>query len=309
VQRTPEALTVLTQLIGQHGFPEHMHPRFFWELNRCVDFADLLLPQLLLHAGDQVGGIVDFINAVDAGGKLKPCHLLVAREMVEEKAAAAYERVKQLQENVGVRWRYEEAYLEVSVPFGAYLDLLSLMPESSLAILQSALHLSDPRLLLIAAVGLLKRGIEPPAAILEKVAGAHSARLELHRILKNLGRSDLFPKASLTFESFAASHMVEWLSHPSELGCEPALLELKATVRATTENGERQWCLWRFSEDGSKAYAGVSGPYELDPRLESMTDADTFSNFTPWDDATPEQHLASVLETLSNWRIALCPEG
>jgi hypothetical protein len=46
---------------------------------------------------------------------------------------------------------------------------------------------------------------------------------------------------------------------------------------------------------------------ELDPSLESMPHGDTFSNFTPWDEATPEQHLASVLETLSNWRIAHCP--
>jgi len=52
---------------------------------------------------------------------------------------------------------------------------------------------------------------------------------------------------------------------------------------------------------------GVSGPYELAPSLDSIMDADTFSNFTPWDDATQEQHLASVLETLSRWRIALCP--
>lgn len=73
------------------------------------------------------------------------------------------------------------------------------------------------------------------------------------------------------------------------------------------EEGEKQWCLWRFADDGGKSYAGVSGPYELEPALDSITDADTFSNFTPWDDSTPEQHLASVLETLSNWRIALCP--
>lgn len=307
VQRTPEALTALTHLISQHGFPEHMHARFFWELNKCVDFADLLLPQLLSHAGSQIGGIVDFINVVDAGGKLKPIHLRDAREMVEQKAAAAHGQVKQMQEIGSSQWRYEEAYLDVATPFGAYLDLLGLMPESSIETLHAATHLSDPRLLLIAAVALVKRGVEPSAATLETVARSHAVRLELHRILKNMGRLDLFPEAFLTFESFAASHMASWLTYPSELGSEPALLELKATVKGSTEGGERQWCLWRFAEDGGKAYAGVSGPYELDPSLESMTHADTFSNFTPWDDATAEQHLASVLETLSDWRIAHCP--
>ena len=116
---------------------------------------------------------MDFINAVDAGGKLKPGHLQPAREIVERNAEAAYEQVKKMQQIQGSSWRLEEAYLEVSVPYGAY--------------------------------------------------------------------------------------------------------------------------------------AGVSGPYELDPSLDSVMDAGTFSNFTPWDDAAPEQHLASVLETLSNWRIALCP--
>jgi hypothetical protein len=305
MQRTHEALTTLTQLIARNGFPEHMHPRFFWELNNCIEFVDLLLPQLLSHAGGQIGGIVNFINAVDTRGELKPSHLQAAREMVEQQAAAAYGKVKQMQETGSSRWRYEEAYLEVATPFGAYLDLLGLMPESSLETLHAATHLSDPRLLLIAAVALLKRGIEPPAAILDSVAKSHAERLELHRILRVMGRLDLFPKAFLAFESFAASHMASWLAYPAELGYEPSLLELQATVRGSTEEGERQWCLWRFADDSGKAYAGVSGPYELDPALESMTHADTFSNFTPWDEATPEQHLASVLETLSNWRISL----
>jgi hypothetical protein len=307
VQRTPEALSTLTDIISRYGFPEHMHPRFFWELNQCVEFADLLLPRLLTHAGGQIGGIVDFVNAVDAGGKLKPGHLQPAREIVERNAETAYEQVKEMQQIQGSSWRFEEGYLEVPVPYGAYLDLLGLMPESSIDSLHAAMHLSDPRLVLIATVALLKRGEEPPATVVEMVARSHAVRLDLHRILKNLGRLDLFPQAFLVFESFAASHMVSWLTHPAELGCEPALIELKATVRGSMEKGEKQWCLWRFADDGGKSYAGVSGPYELDPSLDSITDADTFSNFTPWDDATPEQHLASVLETLSNWRIALCP--
>jgi hypothetical protein len=87
VQRTPEAMTTLTRLIVREGFPEHMHPRFFSELNNCSEFADLLLPQLLLHAGSQIGGVVDFINSVDAHGKLNPGHLRDTRKLVEQKAA------------------------------------------------------------------------------------------------------------------------------------------------------------------------------------------------------------------------------
>lgn len=100
--------------------------------------------------------------------------------------------------------------------------------------------------------------------------------------------------------------MVSWLTHPSELGCEPEHLELHATVRGTTADGPRQWCLWKFSDEAGKTFAGVSGPYPLDPSLDTLTaGGDTFSRFRPWEEATPEQHLASILETLNDWRISL----
>jgi hypothetical protein len=305
VQHTPEALTTLTRLIVQEGFPEHMRPRFFTELNNCSEFADLLLPQLLLHAGSQIGGIVDFINFLDARGKLHARHLRGMRELVEHRAKAALELIKQMQLTSGSRWRYEEAYQEASILLGAYLDLLGHIADSSIEILHAATALSDPRLLLIAAVALLKRGVEPSAAILETVAASHAVRLDLHRILMNLGRRDLFPQTFLSFEAFSASHMVSWLTYPSELGYEPGFLELSATVRGITDEGERQWCLWKFADDEGKTYAGVSGPYELDASLESLAEGDAFSNFTPWEEATQEQHLASVLETLSDWRLSL----
>jgi hypothetical protein len=167
--------------------------------------------------------------------------------------------------------------------------------------------LSDTRLQLIAAVALVKRGVEPPAAVLEKVAASHACRRDLYRVLRNLGRQDLFPQSFLSFEAFTASHMVSWLTYPAELGYEPEHLELHATVRGTTAEGPRQWCLWKFSDEEGKTYAGVSGPYDLDPSLDTLTDGgDTFSKFTLWEEATPEQHLASILETLNDWRISPC---
>ncbi len=276
VQRTPEALTALTSLVIRHGFPESMHPRFFWELDKCAEFADLLLPQLLLHAGGQIGGIVDFVNSLDTQGKLHPHHLRNTGECVESKASAAFNQIKQMQLTNGSQWRYDEAYTEASTPFGAYLDLLGLIPDSSLRTLHAATTLSDPRLVLIAAVALLKRGLQPSQAILEKVAGSCAFRAEMYRVLKNLGRLDLFPKRYLSFEWFAASHIASWLAYPTELGYEPELLELMATVRGMTDGGERQWCLWKFADEEGKTYAGVSGPHELDPSLESMSGSDTF---------------------------------
>lgn len=305
-QRTSEASTILTRLVARAGFPEHMQPRFFWELNNCIEFVDVLLPQLLLNAGNQIGGVVDFINFVDAQGKLGSSHLQGADEVVEHRAREVFAIVEQMQRGSGSRWRYEEEYQEASIPLGAYLDLLGLMPASSLQLLHDATALSDPRLLLVAAVALVKRGLEPSRALLERIGASHAERLELYRILKNLGRPELFPQTFLSFESFAASHMGSWLAYPTELGYEPEVLELAATVRGTTEEGEKQWCLWRFADGDGKTYAGVSGPYESDPSIETMTSSDTFSNFTPWDEATPEQHLASITETLTSWRLHHC---
>jgi hypothetical protein len=113
--------------------------------------------------------------------------------------------------------------------------------------------LSDTRLQLIAAVALVKRGVEPPVTVLEDVAASHACR------------------------------------------------------RGTTAEGPRQWCLWKFSDEEGTTFAGVSGPYPLDPSLHSLSDGgDTFSKFTVWEQATPEQHLAFILETLNDWRISLC---
>lgn len=307
VQRTPEALGALVRILVEEGFPEHMHPRFFWELNQCSEFADLLLPDLILLAGAHVGGIVDFINVVDASGRLESKHLGGTSEFVEKQAATALELIKKMQQPAGSRWRYDEAYLEVSMPFGAYLDLLGLDSESSTETLHAATTLSDTRLQLIAAVALMKRGVEPPATVLEEVAASHACRRDLYRVLSNLGRQDLFPQSFLSFEAFTASHMVSWLAYPSELGHEPEYIELHATVRGTTAEGPRQWCLWKFCDEEGATFAGVSGPYHLDPSLDTLTDGgDTFSKFTLWEEATPEQHLASILETLNDWRISLC---
>ena len=56
------------------------------------------------------------------------------------------------------------------------------------------------------------------------------------------------------------------------------------------------------------APGSASGPYDQDaidnPTPDTVTSSDVFSNFEAWEDATPEEHLNDVLETLSNWQIA-----
>jgi hypothetical protein len=304
-QRDEEALRVLGALIETHGLPTKMYSRFFWELNASYEFADLLMPQLVLRADRYIPAVMDFINVAHERGKLTPEKLVPALDLVERQASELLVRTLPFQKrDAGTQWRFDEKYEQLSHPLGAVLDLLGMIPGASIDTLRKAIELADPRLLSIVAASLLKRGLEPPYEIVNAAAASKVVRAQLHRALAGLGRLDLFPSEYATFEAFAASHMADWLAHPSELGFEPEVLELEARLRGRTREGERQWCLWRFNDSQGKAFASVSGPYEVEPPIGPLEGSDVFSNFAEWSSATPEQHLESVLETLQEWKIA-----
>lgn len=304
-QHTEEPMRTLGALIEQHGLPERMYNRFFWELNDSCAFADLLMPQLVLRAGRYLPAVVDFINVALERGKLTLDKLAPARALAEQNAADLLGRVLPYQRTgTDTRWRYAENYVALSHPFGAALDLLAMIPGTSRETLQAATSLTDPRLLSIVVAAQLRQGIEPPLEIVRAAAASHAIRAQIYRMLEGRGRLDLFPVELVTFESFAASHVAAWLAYPTELGYDPELLQLEATVRGTTDEGERQWCLWRFADADGTTFAAVSGPYDIDAPIGPLSGSDAFSNFTEWDAATPEQHLESVLETLRDWRLA-----
>ena len=305
-QRNEEALRLLGALIEQYGFPTEMYSRFFWELNDSFEFADLLLPQLVLRAGSRyMPAVMDFLNIAHERGKVTPAKLAPALRMVEQEASELLMQVLPLQRrDAGTQWRYAEKYVSLSHALGAFLDLLSMVPGASLDVLQKATGLNDPRLLSIVAVALLRHGVEPSCEMIRAVAESSVVRPYFYRALTALGRADLFPSEYAKFEAFAASHMAGWLAYPSELGFEPEVLELEARVRGRTPDGERQWCLWRFNDAKGKALAGVSGPYEIEPPIGPLDGSDVFSNFAEWTSATPQQHLESVLATLQDWKLA-----
>jgi hypothetical protein len=309
-QHTEEAMRTLGALIEQHGLPARMYNRFFWELNDSCAFADLVMPQLVLRAGRYLPAVVDFINVALERGRLALDKLVPARALAEQNAAELLGRVLPYQRaGADSRWRYAEDYVPLSHPFGAALDLLSMIPGASHETLHAATALTDPRLLSIVVAALLRQGVEPPLQIVHAAAASHATRASLYRMLDGRGRLDLFPAELATFECFAASHIAAWLAYPAELGYEPELLQLEATVRGTTDEGERQWCLWKFADADGAAFAAVSGPYDSGAPAGPLSGSDAFSNFTEWDAATPEQHLESVLETLRDWRLALCERG
>jgi hypothetical protein len=303
-QHTEEALRTLGALVDQHGLPKKIYSRLWWELNASYVFADHLMPQLVLRAGPHMPAVMDFVNLAHERGSLTPATLIRALPLIEREVAERFPKVLARQRRGGpTRWQFKEKYARLSHQFGAYLDLLSLIPGSSTRVLEQATACSDPYLLSVVIRGLLRRGMEPPREVVRTAAASHVARSHLYRALEGFGRLDLYPPEAATFESFAAAHMAQWLQHPSELGYEPQRLELAATLRGTNDQGVRQWCLWRFEGDGGALYAAVSGPYELKPPDGPLEGNDVFSNFADWDSATPEQHLQSVLDTLRDWRV------
>jgi hypothetical protein len=106
----------------------------------------------------------------------------------------------------------------------------------------------------------------------------------------------------LNLESFAACDMVRWLMFPSELGYEPEQLQLMAKVRSTSDVGsEACTFLWKCTPSDGPAFSCANGPFLMNEEMGKLTgDGYAFSNFTAWDEATPEEHLAQVVDTLGN---------
>ncbi len=164
-----------------------------------------------------------------------------------------------------------------------------------------------------AAVARLRAGVDVAASVWERVAASHETRIELFKVLDSVGQLKLFPQNWRNWDAFAASEMVCWLCHPSELGREPGQLEKMEVLTTDTKDGEISLYVWRFRNEDDKEsvpwyasgpakeewYAGVSGGYILTGEPRPLHGQHTFSNFEKWDNATPEGHASSTLEVVS----------
>jgi hypothetical protein len=308
-QETPEATDLMVGLIKQHGLPRRIPPRFFWEINkRHTAVANRLFPELLFRAGQELAGVMNYLNASLEAGHLSAEMLRPAAEWIESEAVHLLDRIEPLQRAEGTKWRTDEEYFGLRSELGVLLDLLGIVPGTSSDPLDRAAHLNDPLLVFFAVVSMLKRGIEPSATALLACAKSHETRAALHKQLKFLSKLDLFPREFLSFEAFAAAAMTEWLLYPAELGYEPSSLELVAEGEGIKDGESVVMCLWKFTTEEGEVFAAASGPYPASRPSEPLWGQDTFSNFTAWEKITPEEHLEGILETLDNWKVAWCKE-
>jgi hypothetical protein len=309
-QSTPEAAASIVKLIHEHSLPQHLPVRFFWEINkRHTAIGPQLFPKLLLDAGAHLADVMNFMNVCLEAGTLIPAALAPAAEWASSEAARLLEVVEPLQQSVGRQWRWQEEYSTPRSQLGVFLDLLGIIPGAAMEPCARAVQLKDPLCVFFAVVSMLKKSLSPPIAAIELVAESLETRVSLYEQLGHLGRRDLFPAKLLTFESFAAARMAEWLLYPSELGYEPARLDLVARASGTSEGTEVIMCLWKVTREDGSAFAAASGPHEARAPVGPVSGSDTFSNFTEWDSRTPDEHLREIVATLDQWKVEWCERG
>jgi hypothetical protein len=136
-----------------------------------------------------------------------------------------------------------------------------------------------------------------------ELAEVPATRNHLFARLMEMGRADIFPAAFRSVEKVAESDLACWLMHPSELGAAPSHMELIRGIAIQEEEKSGSVFLFRFRTDtshwaaGNGWMAGVAGPYWDNTELPGFASR-TFSELTPFDKLTVEQHVDFLREAL-----------
>lgn len=306
-QPDEESFETMAKLLDQFGVPIAPFPDRTLA-DRHLGNIRRRMPNLLLTTrnADQLAAVMNLINVALQQGHLALDDLAPASAMVQTEGKRLLDELEEFLNVHGSDVRDEEAYEDLRVALGVYIDLLGILPGTSSELLERAQRSGDPQLILLAVVSLLRKGIEPSSEALARCISSHAVRQDLYAQLKNLSRLDLFPSRYLNLESFAACEMVRWLMFPSELGYEPDALELVAKLAGKSEDGgDAVMFLWKCTA-GEGAFACANGPFRTHSEMGELLGGHSFSNFTAWDEATPEEHLAEIVGTLSDWCVSWC---
>jgi hypothetical protein len=192
------------------------------------------------------------------------------------------EQVRPFQQDEGHSWRWAEDYQDPRNEALLLLDILGYVPGPEvIAELQRALTLSDQRLLMFAALSLLRQGTVLPQGTIAAIAACDETRNLFSQFLEQLGKGDLFPPEYAHPEPRARSEMVSWLTSPAESECAPDEIDLMDVF-------EGDLYVYRFRMSaahipGNKGWvAGIAG------RI-------TYSDFEPADSTTAEEHAWRML--------------
>ena len=306
-QEPEQAGRALKTLIEMHGFPS-VYPRVFWNLEKNIQGVRHYIREFIRKPGRYIGHATDLVNRALELGLIETEYLDELAPLIEEQTAQAVTTVLEAQDRINRRWQLDRDYFYARIDLGAWLDLTGLVRKCGSAQLSRAVSSEDPLVNVFNAAAFLSKKMNVPQSVISRSADSLETVRGLYRTLLAKDRPDLFPASRLTFETFAAAEMVEWLLYPSELGEEPKSITLEKTIDGKDRGGKfHRYCLWRFFDHEENDYAGVSGPYDQasieNPTPDTVVSDETFSNFERWDSLTPEQHLEGVLATLESWRV------
>lgn len=295
----------MARLLDRYGVPASPFPDR--ELaDRHLGKIRRLMPNLLLttKGADQLARVMNLVNRALEHGSLSRDDLAPVAQTAQTEATRLMSELQKFLELHGIEGRCEQTYEELRDAACVHLDLLGISPGTSVEILEHAQSFGDARVALFAIVSLLKKQIEPAQVAITRCASSHAVRDDLYTQLKRLNRLDLFPSQYLTLDSFAACAMVRWLMFPSELGREPEVLDLVAALAGKSDGAaDVVMYLWKCTSDG-RVFACANGPYRVDAEMGELVGGFSFSNFKAWDEATPEQHLGEIVDTLAHWQVS-----
>lgn len=191
---------------------------------------DDLISRCTASPDDRWDICAELYNALEAGGQesidLAPYALAFASFWRD-----VDEHVRPFQQESGHSWRWQDDYQDPRNEAGLLLDILGYVAgDVVVGELHHALTLSDPHLVMFAAVGLLRqRQVLSPETI-ERIAACDETRNLFRQLLTELDYGYLFPPEYSDPEHSARSAMVIWLTSPNNWECAPDDLELMDIV-------------------------------------------------------------------------------
>lgn len=161
--------------------------------------------------------------------------------------------------------------------------------------------------LLAPIMAALDKNKVPDQELIDKLADNAAVRVQLYMILKEYGKTELFPAQYLNQPAGAESSLVQWLVYDHPTGSPPEQIEFVQTVSLQDMlKGETKsflYYLFKFKMENSPPksnlgwVAGVAGPYlEEDGPYEYLPG--TNSSFADFDAKTPEEHVQWAHESM-----------
>lgn len=261
--------------------------------------ADILFPKLLDLAGipELLPGVCRVATAYAEQGLLTAETL---RPLADRLAEPLVAKVELLEGRSLFRPKPEvvEGWRSLAI---ALLDLVAHAPTPRIAeVARRALGVDDRKVKAHALISLLKQGEMVEAETAATVAADPRVRLWLRAQLQDLDRMDLYPEAFRTQEAIAEGEFAQSLAGPDGDLPDVEAIRYEGTQTAWTARGAaRQFYLFRFrlAEPDARARRGwmagwVSYPPNVQPS--PTTGGLCGTNFTPYDNLTPEGHIAQA---------------